>query len=392
MSVAQLSILLIDGDARTRNFFGALLSRQNHLVQAVSSGKEGFITALRDRPDVIILDAGLSDMPAADLVRKLRSDKRSASILCIALAAPADSAQMAEILSAGCNEFFLKTPDAVEKLLNMLADPSQQNKPTIKATVGQKKLRSGGLLGVFLSAKGGVGTSTMCANIAQNLATNFPELDVAVMDLVFPIGSINSIVGADGEFNIQTAVRSITDLDKDSLRRKLPQLENWRFRLLAGSPDPEVAASLDIFQVPEVSEALRRVFDLTLIDLGRSLSVANLSIVQQADVVVIVTATDLSTVNLTKTVWQFLKLNGVEQQRVYMLLNRAVGLEGLSKSDAERILGMDIRAATPYLGGTFALANNQHLPIMAKLPNDTAAMMIDQISREILETARRSRA
>ncbi len=206
MSVPQLSILLIDEDARTRNFFGALLARQNYLVQVVSSGKEGFITALRDRPDVIILDAGLSDMPAVELVKKLRSDKRSASTLCIALAAQSDSAQIAEVLSAGCNEFFLKTPESVEKLLNMLANPSQGDKTGISVT-GQKKQRSGGLLAVFLSARGGAGTSSMCANIAQNIVKNSPELDVAVLDLVFPIGSLASIVGYEGDFNILAASR-----------------------------------------------------------------------------------------------------------------------------------------------------------------------------------------
>jgi Flp pilus assembly CpaE family ATPase len=390
VSVLPLSILLIDEDAPTRNYFGALLSKRNYLVQAVSSGREGFIAALRDRPDVIILDAGLSDMPAAELVKKLRSDKRSATTLCIALAAPSSSAKITELLSAGCNEFFLKTPDAVEKLLNMLSNPSPEDKPKM-AVVGQKKMRSGGFLGVFLSAKGGVGTTSLCANIAQNIAKNTPELDVAVMDLVFPIGSIASIVGYEGDFNIQTASRSIADLSKDSLYRKLPLLENWRFRLLAGSPDPETANSLDIFQFPEISESVRKAFDLTLIDLGRSLSATNLSIIQQADVVVVITGADLSTLKLTQAVWQFLKQKGIEQQRVYMLLNRSMGLEGLSKSDAERILGMDIRAATPYFGGSFALANNQHLPIMMKLPNDTAAMMIDQISREIMETARHAR-
>ena len=389
MSDSQLSILLIDEDARTRNYLGALLTKQNYLVQALSSGKEGFITALRDRPDVIILDAGLSDMPAAELVRKLRSDKRSASMLCIALAAPSSNVQIAEILSAGCNEFFLKTPEAVEKLLKMLGSPPQENKAII-AAVGQKKHRSGGMLAVFLSAKGGMGTSSMCANIAQNIAKNSTQLDVAVLDFVFPIGSIASIVGYDGDFNLQTASRSIAELNKDTLRRRLPQLEDWRFRLLAGSPDPETANKLELFHLPEISEIFQQAFDLTLIDLGRSLSETNLSIIQQADVVVLVTGTELATVKMTQTVWQFLKLKGIEQQRVYTLLNRPVGLEGLSKSDAERILGLEIRAATPYFGGNFALANNQHLQIMTKNPHDTAAMMIDQISREILETARRT--
>jgi pilus assembly protein CpaE len=391
VSKQQLSILLIDEDARTRNFFSALLSRQNYLVQALSSAKEGFITALRDRPDVIILDAGLSDMPAAELVKKLRSDKRSANTLCIALADPASNSKISEILSAGCNEFFLKTPEAVEKLLTMLSNPSPEHKIRLSVT-GSIKQRTGGLLAVFLSANGGVGTTSMCANVAQNIAKISPELDVAVMDFVFPIGSIAALVGYEGDFNIQTASRSIGELNEDSLHHVLAPLENWGFRLLAGAPDPETANSLDIFQLPDLSDVFRQAFDITLIDLGRSLSATSLSIIQQADVVVIVTGTDHSTLKLTRTVLQFLKNKGIEEQRIYLLLNRSMGLEGLSKSDAERILDLKIQAAIPYFGGNFALANNQHLPIMTKNPNDTAAIMLNQISREILETARRARA
>ena len=59
------------------------------------------------------------------------------------------------------------------------------------------------------------------------------------------------------------------------------------------------------------------------------------------------------------------------------------------KSDAERIIGMQIQATVPYMGGNLTLANNQHLPVLQKMPNDTAAMMLDQISRQILEIARK---
>jgi len=392
VSDPQLSILLIDEDERTRNFFSAILSRQNFLIQSVSSGKEGYIIALRDKPDVIILDAGMIDMPAADLIRKLRSDRRSATTLCIALAEPSSSDKIPEILSAGCNEYFLKSPQSVEKLLNMLANPSQDENKDRKSAVGQKKKQIGGLLGVFISAKGGTGTSSLCANIAQNITVSSPKLNVAVIDLVFPIGSISSIVGYNGDFNIQTASRSAAELNKYTLRQKLEVVDNWKFRLLPGSPDPETANSIDIFQIPQVADAFQQAFDLTLIDMGRSLSVVNLSIIQQADVVVMVTGTDLNTVKLTRTAWNFLKQNGIKQHNIYTVLNRSIEQDGLSKSDAESILGIDIQAFIPYFGGALALANNQHLPILTKLPKNTAAVMMDQISREILETARRARA
>jgi pilus assembly protein CpaE len=393
MDGEQLSVLVIDEDPRSRNYLSALLVRQNYVVHTVSSGKEGYITALRDRPDVIIFDPGISDIPASELIKKLRADKRTSVMNCIALAASSDTTQMGDLLALGCNEYLFKTQESIDKLLRILATPPGQVQETTPLSVGKKRQKQGGLLGVFLSAKGGTGTSSMCANIAQCVATIFPELDVAVMDLVLPIGSLASIVGFQGEFNILTAAsHSLEDLNGDYLRRTLSPLENWHFRLLAGSPDPGSANSLDAACMPVLISAFRQAFDLTCVDLGRSLSRISLPIILDADVVVIVTGTDLSTVTLTKTVWEYLKAQGLDLKQVYMLINRSVGLEGLSKSDAERILDMNIRATTPYLGGTFSLANNQHLPILIKMPTDTAAMMIDQMSREIMETARHNRA
>lgn len=393
MNGETLSVLLIDEDPRSRNYLSALLVRQGYAVNAVASGKEGYITVLRDRPDVILLDPGLSDFPAAELVKKLRGDKRTSAIRCIALAAAGDSGAMGDLLAAGCNEYLFKTQESIEKLLKILAAPPGEVQETSPLSGTRKKKPQGGLLGVFLSAKGGTGTSSMCANIAQCLATIYPELDVAVMDLVLPIGSLASIVGYDGEFNIlKAASHPLEDLKANYLRQMLTPLPNWRFRLLAGSPDPESANSLDASCMPLLINAFRQAFDLTFVDLGRSLSRISLPIIQEADVVVIVTGTDLSTVTLTKTVWKYLQAQNIRAQQVYMLINRSVGLEGLSKSDAERILELDIRATTPYMGGTFSLANNQHLPILVKLPTDTAALMIDQISREIIATARGNRA
>lgn len=107
--------------------------------------------------------------------------------------------------------------------------------------------------------------------------------------------------------------------------------------------------------------------------------------------IVMVTACDMSTATLTQTIWKYLQAKGVQNRNVYVLLNRAVGLEGVSKSDAERIIGLPIQATIPYMGANFSLANNQHLPVLRKMPADTAAMMIAQVSRQILETAYQNR-
>ena len=79
-------------------------------------------------------------------------------------------------------------------------------------------------------------------------------------------------------------------------------------------------------------------YDYVLIDIGRSLSRITLPLIQHADLNILVISTDISTVSLTKTVLEYMKGKGVDPDSVFTILNRAVGLEGLSKSEAEKML------------------------------------------------------
>jgi len=65
--------------------------------------------------------------------------------------------------------------------------------------------------------------------------------------------------------------------------------------------------------------------------IGRSLSRISLPLIQKADLIILVVSTDQSTVKLTKTVWDYLQSQGVDNQKIYAILNRAVRLEGLTK-------------------------------------------------------------
>ncbi len=387
----QLSVLVIDADPRSLNFLSALLVKQGHNVQVASQGKEGYISALRDHPDIVIFDPTMRDMPAVEFLRKLRADRRTARALCVALTTTSDSTQMSDLLTAGCNEYLVKSQETIEKLVALIAGMHPQVQETQPMPGVKKKSLQGGLLAVFLSAKGGTGTSSLCANIAQNTAATQASMDVAVLDMVMPLGSIGLITGYAAEFNLVTAAaHSLEELNGKYLRQSIPPLPNWGFRLLAGAPDPESAYSVDAAHIPTLIRAFRQAFDVTFVDLGRSLSRISLPIILEADVLVIVTGADLSTVTLTQIMWNHLQLKGLDSQRVYMLMNRAVGPEGLGKSDAERIIGMQIQATVPYMSGNLTLANNQHLPVLQKMPNDTAAMMLGQISRQILEMARKT--
>jgi pilus assembly protein CpaE len=250
----------------------------------------------------------------------------------------------------------------------------------------------GGLLFTFLSAKGGTGTSSLCANLAMNLAANQPDSRVIVVDMVLPIGSIAHIVGYEGAQNlIEVAALPEERISPDYFRENLAELDVWGFHLLAGSPDPERSRQLSVDRVPPIIGALRGVYDYVLLDIGRALSRITMPLIEESDLIVLIVSTDTSTVALTRTLVYYLKDKGIDPRRIYGILNRAVGLEGMTKVEAEKVIGISIKTAMPHLSGQVALANNLHQPLSAKYPRDTIAIILKETAQEMASLGRRLR-
>jgi len=382
MAQAQLTLLVIDPDAASRNYLTAILQQGGYNVQLSPSAREGLIAAWKDTPNVVIFDPALDDMSALALVTRLRGDRRTASVPLVALSSREDQQESSQLLSVGCNEYLVKSNQAIKKLLELL--PNLQVKP-----VAPKKL---GALIAFLSAKGGTGTSSLCANMAMCLGSKRLETRVAVADLVLPIGSIASIVGYKENVNLATAGRDIPDASLAAhFREKLPRVTSWYFNLLAGALDPEAANELAFDRIEKLIAALQESFDYVFVDLGRSLSRLTLPILLRANEVVLIVSSDLASVALTQVVWEYLKNQGMDAQRIYPILNRAVGLEGLTKAEAEQMLGLNIRTTIPYFGGNFTLANNRHEPVVTKFAEDSFALTLTQATAAMIEAAQKTR-
>jgi MinD-like ATPase involved in chromosome partitioning or flagellar assembly/ActR/RegA family two-component response regulator len=383
MNTEPNSILVIDGDAASRNYLNVMLRKNGYTVLLASLGREGLISAWKDRPDIILLDPELPDLPGLELVTRLRQDHRTSKVPVVALSSLQDSLDKNALLSAGCSYYLSKSSEALSQLLELFPRILRED-----LAVTRKR----GILEVFLSAKGGTGTSSLCANIAMCLGSENIETRVAVVDLVLPIGSIADIVGYNDKFNLVTVANENPAITNAGyFRDYLPRVPNWYFHLLAGSPDPESANQLAVNRLDGIISAIIDSYDYILIDLGRGLSRISLPIIQMADVVVLVVGTDLSTAILTRTVWDYLKTQGIEPKRLFPLQNRAVGLEGLTKNELEQMTGTQIRLTLPYMSSNFTVANNRHEPLITKFPNDSSSFTLKEAAIQIAELGQHSR-
>ena len=379
--MSQVTVLVIDPEETTRHFLRQMLQKKEFIILEASNGKEGLGIIFNLHPAIVISETTLPDYTVGELITRMHQDKHTAGTPLIVLTSNSDPDEMDRCLKAGAAEYYLRSVSSIITMINAISQriiEAKQSQP------GDKK----SLLCVFVSAKGGTGTSSLCANLGMAIAKNVTNSTVAVLDMVLPIGSMAQLVGYDEEFNlIQVSNLKPEEFTAEYFEKQLIVQPNWSFHLLPGAPDPEAASHLKVDTIPEIIKALRANYDYVLVDFGRTLSRISLPIIQQADAVVLVMSTDLSTIALTRKTIKYFEDHGVKHSHLFPLLNRAVGLEGLSKAEAEKILNINIRLTMPYMMSNFTLANNQHLPILTKFPTDTASLILKQGALEISEMA-----
>lgn len=377
-------ILVIDPDENSRKFLVNVLENQKYSVLEAASGFDGMKSINEDSPDIVTCDSALTDLSAEAIIVKVRQEMYKSNIPIVVFTNQLDSDEMGRYLQAGANDYYGKSGQAVMGFLNnistMLAD----------AKAKQQEITEGALI-VFISAKGGTGTSSLCANIGMNISKLMARSTTALVDLVLPIGSLALITGIDDPFNIiEVSNLPPEQITPEYFKEKLIKPHEWLFHLLPGSPDPGVASSFFVENTHIIIQMLRKSFDYVLVDLGRSFSRISLPIIQEADSIVLILSNDFSTVTLTKRTIDYLITQDINPNRIYPILNRAVGLEGLSKSEADKILGMQIKTTVPYMMSNLTLANNQNTPIASKFPNDTANLVFKQIAVDLSQAAIRN--
>ncbi|AWS43318.1 response regulator transcription factor [Streptosporangium sp. 'caverna'] len=104
-------ILLIEDDVTIRTALTRGLRELGHVVSSSPTAFDGLRLAVRDRPDLVVLDLGLPDLDGAELLPMLRAVSRVPVI--VATARDGD-AEMVPILNSGADDYVVKPFSAAQ--------------------------------------------------------------------------------------------------------------------------------------------------------------------------------------------------------------------------------------------------------------------------------------
>ncbi len=117
----SLRVLLVDDDAR---LLGAmregLLQHGGFVVRSATSGMEAGLAINEFRPDCIVLDVMLEDVPGASIVRQVRESQVGKTTRIVAISGRASDSARQEILDAGANAYLAK-PFAIADLIKAIS-------------------------------------------------------------------------------------------------------------------------------------------------------------------------------------------------------------------------------------------------------------------------------
>jgi CheY-like chemotaxis protein len=96
------------------------LAKHGYEMIVAEDGQKGIEAALRERPDLILMDLSLPVLTGWEAAQQLKQSARTRDIPIIALSAHALEGERDKALAAGCDEFESKPVD-LERLLEKLA-------------------------------------------------------------------------------------------------------------------------------------------------------------------------------------------------------------------------------------------------------------------------------
>lgn len=114
-------IMIVEDNEMNMRLFADLLKTQKYQVVACANGRRALAMAIKERPDLILMDIQMPGISGLDVTRLIRKTPDIKDTKIVAVTAFAMKGDEKKILSGGCNGYIAK-PIEVKSFLSKIAD------------------------------------------------------------------------------------------------------------------------------------------------------------------------------------------------------------------------------------------------------------------------------
>lgn len=359
-------IAIVDPSDMTREpLRNLLLGVESVWIEAECARYEFFLDVVQQStPDVAIVALDADQTKAMQLIAQLSAEYPEMPIL--AISGRGDGQSILQALRAGAREF-LTQPVVLEdmlKALRRLGDSSDA-----------KQSKSDSLVVAILGSRGGVGCTSLAVNLGCTLADD-KNNNVALLDLDLALGDADVALDLIPSSTLADVAQNVSRLDMQFLKRSLCQHSSG----LSLLPHPTNISDLGLIHEEHLQRAislLRAAYTHLVLDLSKSFTVTDLTGMRMADVILLVTQLELTSLRNTVRILLTMEAEEGLTEKIRVVLNRVGSEEGdIGLEKAEETIGKPIYWQVPNDFKAMMGSRNAGVPLIQHSPKSKAHQAI----------------
>lgn len=369
-----LRLAMVDPNDGTREKLKAmLLTIESIWLEADCSRYEFFPDVIaQTSPDVGVL--ALDADPAKSISLVERISKEHPECVLLVVSASNDGQMILRAIRSGAREF-LTLPLSKDELESAL------NRVCAQKFGGTDSKRGSCEVIAVAGATGGVGSTSIASNMGCMLASE-PGRSVALLDLDLALGDADVFLNVIPDYTLADVVQNVSRLDIQLLKKSLTKHSTGLY-LLPRPVELQDANAITPDNLRKVVGLLKASFTHLIVDLSKSYSLVDMSIMEAANKILLITQLDLPCLrNVVRLMMSFDEVAGL-REKVEIVVNRA-GLDSgqISLKKAKETLGRDIYALLPNDYRTMVSVRNNGVPLITQAPKAAiTAAMREMVSR-----------
>jgi pilus assembly protein CpaE len=374
--MAGEKILCVDDEEPIRKLCTVYLTKRGYRIETAANGVEALaLIASKGAPDLVVTDVNMPLMNGLELVKRLREDRRTARTPIVVLSAAKQETDILAGYSHGADDYIGKPID-LAVLAAKIETILRQTRGTAATVATARKL---GMVISFVHGKGGVGATTLAANVAVLLATEGKS--VVLLDLNLQFGNAAMFFDLRPRTTIVDYARGdITRVTEEDFAQYLADHASG-VRILAAPPSPEESELVSVAAVQQGIDLARGGRDAVVLDLATKLDEITLAALDVTDMICVVAAPHLAALRGTSDALAMLKRIGIADERIVVALVRGTA-KGIDDADVAKFLKRRPDIVVPFAERSDAAAD-LGVPYVLAEPKDRTTAALRQLAQRL---------
>lgn len=322
-------------------------------------------------PELVVSDVEMPGMDGYDLTRRLRQKGSTAHLPIMILTSHDTVQEKIKGFESGPDDYMTKPfePTELQARVRVLLRRAT-------APLAESQRTKGKTIALF-SLRGGVGISTIAANLATGLAQMW-GCRTGLVDLVLTSGQSALMLNLPLRHTwADLSHAPVGEMDADLIQMVLLQHASGA-SVLAAPNRPEQAELITSEKVSHVLTVLKERYPYLILDLPHDFSATTLAGLDSADEILLVLAPELASLHAASCALDVFDTLKYPRDIIRLVLNCTFEKRGLARKEIEDALQRQISVVIPFAPDPFVLAINRGAPpILETAPTPLGALLED---------------